>query len=269
MQKEFDPKKIEAVFQLVSVVKENILAGALNAAMANLVKSLQIYLQTPMLKKEKEVLEKDFFELQIKIAGHPKFTSTYGPVSFRQGEHEMNVDFMLQLIKFGAENIQEQIEQGLELLAAERSKEAWNIMLDIMNNPDAELQHFITIGDAYLKKQMWPEAQEVFARAMARDPESINLLNRMAIAYRKDHKYDEALSTYRKAVMLSPLDEGLYYNVARLFLDMGNVKSGLQALRKALSINPKFERAAKLLVEVQKQSTAQTGARPEESQNSN
>ena len=264
MKKEFDPKKIEEVFRLVAVVKENMLNGALNAAMANLVKALQTYLDMPMLKKEREVLEQDFFDLQIKIAEHPKFASTYGPVSFRQGEHEMNVDFMLQLIKFGAENIQEQIEQALELLATDRNKEAWNIMLDVMNNPDVELQHFITIGDTYLKKQMWPEAQEVFARAMARDPESINLLNRMAIAYRKDRKFDEALTTYRKAVMLSPLDEGLYYNVARLFFDMGNRKSGTQALRKALSINPKFERAAKLLVEVQKQSMEESAAKTAE-----
>ena len=73
----------------------------------------------------------------------------------------------------------------------------------------------------------------------------------MAISLRKDHKFEEALTMYRKAVMLSPHDEGLYYNVARLFLDMGKPKSAGQALRKALSINPKFERAAKLLVGVQ------------------
>ena len=251
MNKSFDPEKIEAIFRLVSNVRENIRDGALNVSMANLVKALQLYLSTPLLKKEKEILEIDFYDLQIKISQHPKFGATYGPVSFRQGEHEENIEFMLQLIKFGAENIQEQLEQGLELLNGGRYDEAWKIFVEVMGNPDAELEHFIAIGDAYLKNKRWPEAQEVFARAMERDPESLHLLNRMAISYRKDEKYEEALSTYRKAVKLSPLDEGLYYNVARLFLDMGRRKNAVQALRKALSINPKFQRAAKMLTEVQ------------------
>ncbi|MEW5722517.1 MAG: tetratricopeptide repeat protein [Thermodesulfobacteriota bacterium] len=251
MNKTFDPKKIEAIFTLVSSVKENVLGGALNAAMANLVKALEFYLGTPMLKKEREVLEKEFYDLILKISKHPKFADTYGPVSFRQGEHKENVAFMKQLIQFGADNITEKIEQGLELLEADRLDEARTLFYEVLDNPDSELQHFLKIGDAYLQKKLWKEAQEIFTRAIARDPESLHLLNRMAISLRKDKKFEEALTYYRKAVLLSPRDEGLYYNVARLFLDMGKPKSAGQALRKALAINPKFEPAAKLLVGVQ------------------
>jgi tetratricopeptide (TPR) repeat protein len=255
MEKSFDPKKIEMIFNLVSKVKENILNNALNAAMANLVKATEYYLKTPVLKKEREVLEADFFSLLQKISQHPKFAQTYGPVSFRQGEHEMNIDFMKQLIKFGAENIQQQIEQGMELLDAERLEEADKILFGVLCMPDVELEHFLIIGDAYLNRKYWDRAQKVFGLALERDPESINILNRMAISYRKDKKYKESLSLYGKAVRLSPFDEGLYYNVARLFLDMGNNKSAIQALRKALSINPKFERAAKLLVGIKQAAT--------------
>ena len=87
MDKALDNKKIEEIFSLVSKVKDNIIAGALNASMATLVKALQLYLSTELLKNEREILEKDFFDLQQRIASHKKFAATYGPVSFREGEH--------------------------------------------------------------------------------------------------------------------------------------------------------------------------------------
>lgn len=251
VKKSFDPKKIDAIFTLTSSVKDNILAGALNAAMANMVKALQFYIGTPMLKKERDYLEEEFYDLLVKISMHPKFASTYGPVSFRQGEHSENIDFMKQLIKFGAENLQEKIDQGIELLAADRMDEAKTLFFEVLDDPDADLQHYMTIGDTYLKKHMWKEAQEVFARAMAKDPESLHILNRAAIAFRKGKEYEKALSIYRDALMLSPKDEGLYYNAARLFMDMGKMKSAGQALQKALAINPKFKQAAMLLNNLQ------------------
>ena len=159
----------------------------------------------------------------------------------------MNMDFMNQLIKFGAENLHEKIEQGLELLEANRLEGGYELFWEVLNDPDVELQHFLIVGDAYLKKKMWKEAQEVFTKAVEKDPESINLLNRMAISFRKDGKFDQALETYKKAIMLSRQDENLYYNVARLFLDMKKPVHAGKALEKALSLNPQFERASKLL----------------------
>lgn len=251
MEKSFDPERINSIFSLVSSAKSDLRIDALNAAMANLVKALQVYISTSMLKKEKEVLEDDFYNLELKIAKHPKFAETYGPVSFTRGEHKMAIEFMSQLIEVGAEGIKEKIEQGRELLEAERKSEADKIFREVMENPAAGLENLIVIGDCYLKKNLWKEAQGVFSQATKRHPESINLLNRLAISLRKDKKYAQSLAVYRKAVFLSPRDEGLYFNVARLFLEWGKPDSAGQALRKALSINPKFEAGAKLLDQVQ------------------
>lgn len=251
MTQSFDPKKIEAVFTLTAAAKENVRLGAINAAMANLVKALEFYITSPMLKKEKDLLEQEFFDTISKLAKHPKFTGAFGPVSFRRGEHKENIDFLKQLIKFAADTVQQKIEQGIELMIANRFAEAHALFWEVLDDPDAEMQHFLTIGDAFLERKRWPEAQEVFTRALARDPNSVHVINRMAISFRKDKKFSEALNLYRKALLLSPQDEGIYYNVARLFLDMGNPKNAGQALRKALSINPKFAPAAKLLVGVQ------------------
>lgn len=263
MSKSFDPKRIEAIFTLVSSTKDNVHLGALNASMANLVKALQFYVSTPMLKKEREILEEDFYDLLEKISNHPKFANTYGPVSFRKGEHAENIDFMKQLIQFGAENIQERIEQGIELLDAQRLEETREIFREVMDNPDADLNHFMAMGDAYLKNKLWKDAQEVFSRALEKDPESLHLMNRMAISLRKNQEFEPALEIYRKAIRLSPRDEGLYYNVARLFLDMKKQKSGMQALQKALAINPKFAPAKKLLTEMREKTDAKaSGAQP-------
>jgi tetratricopeptide (TPR) repeat protein len=251
LKKTFDPARIEAIFTLVASIKDNIISGSLNAAMANLVKAIQFYLVTPVLKKEREVLEDDFYDLLIRISSHSKFAGTYGPVSFRKGQHKDNIDFLEQLIKFGAESLKEKIDQGLELLDADRVEECRALFREVLNNPDVDINHFMAMGDGYLKKKLWKDAQDVFQQALEKDPESLHLLNRMAISLRKDRQFEAALAIYRKAVVLSPRDEGLFYNVARLFLDMGKPKSAGQALRKALAINPKFQPAARLLVGVQ------------------
>lgn len=247
VKKSFDPERINKIFSLVASTKDHVREGALMGAMAKLAKALQYYIGTPMLKKEKDVLETEFYDLLLKISSNPSFASTFGPVSFRPGEHKENLDFLNQLIKFAADDINDKIKQGLEMLEAGQKDEAWTLFHEVMENPDVEIKDFLTIGDAYLKKQMWVEAQEVFARAMEKDPDSLHLMNRLAISLRKDGKFKEALEIYRKAILLSPRDEGLYYNVARLFMDMGKPKSAGQALRKSLAINAGFEPAAKLL----------------------
>ena len=84
MTKSFDPQIIEAIFSLVSSSRNHVSQGALNAAMADLVKALQFYLASPMLKKERDVLEEDIHTILIRLSQHPKFASTYGPVSFRR-----------------------------------------------------------------------------------------------------------------------------------------------------------------------------------------
>ncbi|MDY6851926.1 MAG: hypothetical protein SV487_07635, partial [Thermodesulfobacteriota bacterium] len=53
--------------------------------------------------------------------------------------------------------------------------------------------------------------------------------------------------------------EGLYFNVARLFLEWGKPDSAGQALRKSLSINPKFEAGARLLDQVQESMVQMNG----------
>ena len=108
------------------------------------------------------------------------------------------------------------------------------------------------IGDEYLKKSMWPEAQKVFYLAMKKWPDSLHVLNRMAISLRKGKKFDQALAVYRKTLMLSPDDEGIYYNLARLFLDMGNPKNALQAIQISLNLNPSFAPALKLMESLQR-----------------
>ena len=245
--------KINTLFKLVSSIKVSIQQGALNTAMADLVKAKELYLKTPgLLKGEKEVLEEDFYNLLMKVSSHPEFAQTYGPVTFRRGEHQMNIDFMKQLIEFGAESIQEKIEKGIEMLQKDRLEEAKMFFQEVLDNPDAAIDHFLSIGDAYLRKKIWKTAQEVFAKAIEKDPNSIHILNRMAISLRKDGKFNEAVEIYRKAIMLSPQDEGLYYNAARLFLEMGRPLASEKALNKALAINPSFEQASKLLMSMRK-----------------
>jgi tetratricopeptide (TPR) repeat protein len=120
-----------------------------------------------------------------------------------------------------------------------------------MDSPACDLDDFIEIGDSYLKKSLWKEAQEVFARAAEREPESNQppqpaghfAQERQEIRRRPGH-LPESRSAF-------PADEGLYFNLARLFMDWKKYDNAGQALRKALAIKPDFPAAVNLLNSVQ------------------
>ncbi|MBW2621464.1 MAG: tetratricopeptide repeat protein [Deltaproteobacteria bacterium] len=255
MNEKQDPKKvnerINAIFNLVSSANNNILRGSLDSAMKDLIKVLKLYAGLQTLKKEKDLLEERFFELETKLANHPKFANTYGPVSFVKGDHKMAIDFLTQLVNLEPEPLEDKIQRFQTLLNDERFKEATVLAQEILDDPNAELKHFVAVGDIYLKAELWEDAQHIYRSAGKRYPNSIHILNRMAISLRKNGQFEESLAYYREVSRLAPRDEGVYYNVAVAFIEWGRKEKAVQALEKALEIKPDFEAASKLLIKLQ------------------
>lgn len=250
MPEKSTPKKahegINTVFNLVSSVNNHILHGALETAMKDLVKALKLYLRVQVIKKEKDLLEDQFYDLELKISNHPKFVATYGPVSFAKGEHKRAIDFLGQLINVEPDSVKEKMERFQKFLDSESLDEAKVLVREIMIDPDIELKHLVTIGDSYLNANMWKEAQDIYRSINKKSPNSIHFLNRMAMSLRKNGQFEEALAYYQKVARQAPLDEGVYYNIAVAYVEWGKLKKAARALDMALEINPDFEKAQEL-----------------------
>lgn len=242
--------KLNAVFTLVSSIKDLIREAKITEAMTLLVKALMIYVDLPILKKEKELLEEQFYELELKVSQHANFVNTYGPVSFVQGEHKMAIDFLSQLLDLEPQTFEEKMAQVMELIAGESFAEALEKAQALYDEPEMALERFLAVGDEFLRRGRWEEAKNVYNAAYLKHPESPNLLNRMGISHRKSGEYKQALEYYRKACLLSPDDENLYFNVARLLLDWGKKEKAREALARSLKLNPRFEQALKLKEEI-------------------
>ncbi len=245
-------EKVNDIFKLISSIRERVHKGSLDIAMKELIKVLKLYRSTLLLRKEKEILEDEIYDLEIKLSRHPKFIGTYGPVSFVKGEHERAIDFLSQLTGLEEESVQEKFTRFQMFLENNQPDKAALLAQEILFTPDVKLKDIIAVGDCYLKKKFIKEAQEAYELASKKYSESIHALNRLAISLRKDGRFEEALKYYRRAIRLAPRDEGIFYNTARLYLEWGKREKAIQALKKALNINPEFKAANVLLAEIQK-----------------
>jgi tetratricopeptide (TPR) repeat protein len=110
-----------------------------------------------------------------------------------------------------------------------------------------------TIGIVYLANQSNKRAIRSFQEAIRLRPEEPNFYINLGQAYLRDGKYEEGLRTYQKALELDPeilnnadfieltpqstevsVPESLY-QMARVFAELGNKRSCLEYLGKALS----------------------------------
>lgn len=246
-------ERINTVFALVATAKEKVNRGSLDEAMKMLIKALKLYHATTMLKKERELIEEDVFDIELKLSRHPKFEATYGPVSFVKGEHKMAIDFLSQLVGLDPESLEDKLERLQMFVDDEKYKDAAIVSGEIVGAHDVELKTMILVGDIYLKKRMFDEAQNIYLKAGKKFPNSKHVFNRMAISFRKNHKFAEAITFYEKVHRLSPRDEGIFYNIARAYMEWKKPEDAIKALEKALAINPEFEAAVKLKPLLEKQ----------------
>ena len=88
------------------------------------------------------------------------------------------------------------------------------------------------------------------SKPLAEDPNDVYTYNRLGIALRRQKKFSEAIRYYQKALKIDPQNDNLYYNIARAYHESGDKKKSLEALEKALEINPDFWEAKALLAKV-------------------
>jgi tetratricopeptide (TPR) repeat protein len=84
--------------------------------------------------------------------------------------------------------------------------------------------------------------QSLNTRKNMLDRSDIETFNRLGLMLRRQGKWQEAIVEYRKALKISPDDPGLYYNISMAYTEGRQYIEAYQYLDRALSLNPELWR---------------------------
>ncbi|MCF8083928.1 MAG: tetratricopeptide repeat protein [Deltaproteobacteria bacterium] len=97
---------------------------------------------------------------------------------------------------------------------------------------------FLRLGETYLQQGEWAPAREVYERAIAQDPDSVEAHSGLGYALAKMDRLEEAALAYQEAILLSPKRYNDYKNLGLVYQGLGRTCQAAQRLRQALSLAP-------------------------------
>ena len=118
-------------------------------------------------------------------------------------------------------------------------------------NEEAYRLYMKKAAELYAAQDRLDEMKDMFVEVLKQDPDAINPFNSMGLQLRRDGNLKGALEAYERALTLTPMDEHLHFNIANAYVLMENHKDAVSFLRKALVLNPHFDKAQDLLRKIQ------------------
>lgn len=94
-------------------------------------------------------------------------------------------------------------------------------------------------------------AETDYRRALAIDPDSVNVLNRLALLLVKQRRFAEGDSLLTRAIGSDPQNTDLRINRAVLFETAGRKNDAAQILKEILAVDPRHERALEIAKKLQ------------------
>ena len=103
---------------------------------------------------------------------------------------------------------------------------------------------------AYHDLGEFEQAISEYRQAIALNPNSPIIYNRLGVAYSELKQYDAALDAYQKALALSPMTAEPHYNMGLVYLKQGKLPRALEAFKRAITLNAAWKDAYTGLGEV-------------------
>lgn len=100
-------------------------------------------------------------------------------------------------------------------------------------------QLFEQATELYNQKK-YAEAASMYEQVLplAKGPNHLIVLARLADTYHKARQFDKAVATYQQAIEASPSDGNLHNNLGSLYADMGKLAEAQQEFQKAAQLDP-------------------------------
>ena len=118
-----------------------------------------------------------------------------------------------------------------------------------LSDPASAEEHYKS-ATAYHNLGEFERAISEYRHALAFNPNSPIIYNRLGVAYSELKQYDAALDAYQKALALSPLTTELHYNVGLVHLKQGDLPRALEAFKHAITLDAEWEDTYTALGEV-------------------
>jgi tetratricopeptide (TPR) repeat protein len=208
--------------------------------------ALDAFGSAKVLPAEKTILEGAISALQSELTSNEGFKKIFGPVTFADADVASTAVFLGELIRAYSEQVVEGAEGIATTPEHEPEKEPERLERE---REQTELQSEDRI-EAIIGHISNKKADE--AKALIGDDEDIltrvlNQLNSHGMSCRKAGSIDEAINSYESCLLVCEDDEGIYFNLARAYMEGGQAEPALQAINKALAINPDFQEGQSLL----------------------
>ena len=231
-------------------------------AVQSVIATLRIMLTTPLMKAEKDEFAELVREAISYINNDAGIRKIYPlELSYHYGEEKKLFEELQELLGVLEEESMAEVEKVTAAMAAKKEAALAKGQAHLDNREydnarilfkalagefpnDIELKG--NIGEKYLSAELYEEAADYFADAVAADPKALRMYNRLAIALRKLERFDVAEDYYMKALPLAPEDPNLLFNIGRMYLDWQKWGKAAEFGDKAFVINPEFDEARKL-----------------------
>ncbi|MCF8358331.1 MAG: alkaline phosphatase family protein [Prolixibacteraceae bacterium] len=106
------------------------------------------------------------------------------------------------------------------------------------------------MGNAFLKLQQWKDAENLFSKVLAFDPDHQNAWLGMGISCFKQGKNEEALTHLLNAASLNFYNPVTHFNIGRVLNETQKYNEAAKSFETVLRINPNFGLARNSLIEL-------------------
>ena len=121
-----------------------------------------------------------------------------------------------------------------------------NFQSAIELKPDFPEPH-VNLGNAYLIKGMIDKAIEQYQIVIKLNPDIPDVYYNLGILYQSKNLTDKAIESYAYAIKLNPGWEMPHFDLGRIYFEKGNMENARMELEKVLRINPRNQKARKIL----------------------
>lgn len=233
--------------------------GKYMAAVQAIHDGLILFLKNPVMKGERDEFEEIIFKVTQSLNNDKKIREVYPLIiDYQPGDERSLLKAMRELL----EELQKEVTDNMQTILAQKEagvdkgqehldKQEWDaaravfdqLVIDFGGDTDLKAD----IADRYLNAGRYEEAFHMLDDALKDDPNAIHLYNRIGMVLRKMQDYATAEKYYLKALTLTSEDEYLHYNVGRLYYDWKKWAKMAKSAENAISINPDFAEASKML----------------------
>jgi len=104
--------------------------------------------------------------------------------------------------------------------------------------PSVGVIHDIQLGSAHLQAGRLSEAEAIFARLLASDPDNLSLLETLGRICHQAGKFEQAGALFERAVRTHPSDAAVRFNIGVALEERGRLEEALRRYRQALGLDP-------------------------------